>query len=73
MNQETLEVRNMDDVELKILRTRGEPWVRIPDKDLPEVKAMSADERRGYLKTLSNRRKRERRRRKANRKRNSRK
>lgn len=68
MNQETLEVRSMDTATIKDLRAKGEPWVRIPDKDLPEVKSMSADERRGYLRTLSNRRKRERKRQRANRK-----
>ncbi len=62
MNPETLEVREFPKGEVP------DPWIEIPESELREVRAMSDDEKRGYLKRLANRRKRERKRRKANRK-----
>jgi hypothetical protein len=71
MNPETGQIYEaVADIELA--KDRGEPLVRIPNRDLEKVKVMSVDDRKAYANRIIKRRKQAKARRKADRKRRGR-
>lgn len=58
--------------EIDMAKLRGEPLVRIPEKDLDKVRVMSMDDRKAYANRIIKRRKQKKAARKADRKRRGR-